>query len=143
VFTQAMGPRPPVQRATMPEPVHPVDPPPPPPIRRTLSDLATTLKPKAARTLSKLNMTGSDNKYFTPSSRPTSPVSAKSNRSFDFEVPGGLPADMPEIEKKRLELQIRVYRARSQMAPHIPLRIFRKPEECIEASQILDKLHIH
>ncbi|KAL0955177.1 hypothetical protein HGRIS_004084 [Hohenbuehelia grisea] len=44
---------------------------------------------------------------------------------------------LPEPERKRAELQVRVYRARTQMPGHIPLRIFRSPEDCIEAEAIL------
>jgi hypothetical protein len=51
-------------------------------------------------------------------------------------------ADLTELEKKREELQMRVYRARIQIPLHIPLRIFRKPEECVEASEKLDTLHV-
>ena len=44
---------------------------------------------------------------------------------------------LTESEKRRKDLQLRVYRARTQMPGHIPLRIFRDPEECVEAQQIL------
>ncbi|KAJ8095014.1 hypothetical protein PM082_010232 [Marasmius tenuissimus] len=44
---------------------------------------------------------------------------------------------IPEGEKKRHELQIRVYRARTALPEHIVLRIFRSPSECVEADAIL------
>ncbi|PPQ85263.1 hypothetical protein CVT25_010036 [Psilocybe cyanescens] len=44
-----------------------------------------------------------------------------------------------DAEKKRNDLQMRVYRARTQMPSHIPLRIFRDPSECVEAKGILDR----
>lgn len=44
---------------------------------------------------------------------------------------------LTESDKRRRDLQLRVYRARTQMPGHIPLRIFRDPEECVEAQQIL------
>jgi hypothetical protein len=34
---------------------------------------------------------------------------------------------------------LRVYRARTQMPSHIPLRVFREPAECVEAQEILDR----
>ncbi|PPQ64719.1 hypothetical protein CVT24_008346 [Panaeolus cyanescens] len=48
-------------------------------------------------------------------------------------------APMSEIEKKRAELQARVYRARNMMPSNIPLRIFRDPGECVEAAEILKR----
>lgn len=47
---------------------------------------------------------------------------------------------MSPTEKKRYELQMRVYKARMTIPSHIPLRIFKAPEECMEAKQILDTL---
>jgi len=49
---------------------------------------------------------------------------------------------MTEHEKKRVELQIRVYRARAQIPPHVHLRVFRKAEECVEVEEILDMTHV-
>ncbi|KAJ7346955.1 hypothetical protein DFH08DRAFT_780713 [Mycena albidolilacea] len=46
---------------------------------------------------------------------------------------------MSEAERKRYDLQLRVWRARTQMPGHIPLRIFRDPRECVEAEEILRK----
>ncbi|KAJ7647005.1 hypothetical protein FB45DRAFT_781417 [Roridomyces roridus] len=43
-----------------------------------------------------------------------------------------------EPERRRNELQLRVWRARTQLPPHIPLRVFRTPAECtVEADEIL------
>ena len=44
---------------------------------------------------------------------------------------------MTEVEKKRYELQMRVYRARMQMPSHIPLRVFREPNECVEVEEVM------
>lgn len=134
------------------------------------SSMKSSGMPKAKRTLSKLSIAagrepaavsaGTGGGYFTSerSGSPTSvtdPInssqrtsyesdssSSSSGKSARWAMPGGIPADMSEAEKKRMELQIRVYRARALMPSHVPLRIFRKPEECVEASEILDKLHI-
>ncbi|KAF8878864.1 hypothetical protein BD779DRAFT_1553564 [Infundibulicybe gibba] len=46
---------------------------------------------------------------------------------------------MTETERKRNELQMRVYRARTLMPGHVPLRIFKKASECVEADEILSK----
>jgi len=48
-------------------------------------------------------------------------------------------SSMTDTEKRRYELQLRVYRARTQMPSHIPLRVFREPSECVEAQEILDR----
>ncbi|CAL1715185.1 unnamed protein product [Somion occarium] len=50
---------------------------------------------------------------------------------------------LSEPEKRQNELQTRVYRARMEVPRHIPLRVFRSPEECFEdAGVILDGLHL-
>lgn len=38
---------------------------------------------------------------------------------------------LSESEKKRQELQMRVYRARTQMPSTVKLRVFRNPSECV------------
>ncbi|KAJ7282956.1 hypothetical protein C8J57DRAFT_1173096 [Mycena rebaudengoi] len=44
-----------------------------------------------------------------------------------------------EADKKRIGLQLRVWRARTQMAGHIHLRVFRSPAECVEVEELLTK----
>ncbi|TFK88425.1 hypothetical protein K466DRAFT_575361 [Polyporus arcularius HHB13444] len=51
-------------------------------------------------------------------------------------------APQSEAERKRAELQSRLWRARMEVPTNIPIRIFREPEECVEANQILDKLQM-
>jgi hypothetical protein len=65
---------------------------------------------------------------------PEHPESARDRRSKD--------AQLSEPERRRMDLQARVHRARALIPPTIPLRIFRDPQECIEAAELLDKLHI-
>ena len=50
---------------------------------------------------------------------------------------------LTDAERKRVELQMRLWRARYDVAPHIPIRIFREPEECVEVEQILDRMQLH
>jgi hypothetical protein len=47
---------------------------------------------------------------------------------------------LTEVQRKRVELQLRIHKARTLAPAHIPLRIFRDPEECVEAGEILDRL---
>jgi hypothetical protein len=47
---------------------------------------------------------------------------------------------LPLAERRRLELQERVYRARLKVPSHIPLRVFTRPEECVEAGRILKEV---
>jgi len=47
---------------------------------------------------------------------------------------------MMEQEKKRTDLQMRVYRARAQIPLHVCLRVFRRAEECVEVWEILDRV---
>jgi hypothetical protein len=49
---------------------------------------------------------------------------------------------LSEPERKRQELQVRVNRARATIPATIPFRVFRDPRECVEAAQLLDKMHI-
>lgn len=49
---------------------------------------------------------------------------------------------MTEAERKQFELQQRVYRARMEIPDRIPLRVFRHPSECVEATQILESLNL-
>ncbi|KAG6334571.1 hypothetical protein ID866_4526 [Astraeus odoratus] len=44
-----------------------------------------------------------------------------------------------EDEKKRWELQSRVYRARSIIPSHIPFRVFEDPRQCVEAERIAEQ----
>jgi hypothetical protein len=44
---------------------------------------------------------------------------------------------LSDAEKKKNGLQMRVYRARTQMPGHVPLRVFRDPKECIEVEEVL------
>ena len=54
---------------------------------------------------------------------------------------GPKPAKMPEAEWKRLELQMRVDRARVNMPQSVKFRLFTNPEECEEAFEVLDWLN--
>ncbi|TCD71779.1 hypothetical protein EIP91_003122 [Steccherinum ochraceum] len=76
-----------------------------------------------------------------PSSYFTRTPSRSSTISSMMGVGGGLPA-MSEAEKKQFDLQTRVYRARVEAPKHVPLRVFRSPEECVEAAEALDRLHL-
>jgi hypothetical protein len=46
---------------------------------------------------------------------------------------------MSDVERKRCDLQMRVYRARVIFDAKIPLRVFRDPQECVEVWEILDR----
>lgn len=85
------------------------------------------------------------------SSKPTSPSSSQLNLSSSnsnlsssplISIPGQLaPSEaqsLPPPARKRYELQMRVYKARLVMPGHIRLRVFRRPEECVEVWGILD-----
>ncbi|KAK7005810.1 hypothetical protein R3P38DRAFT_3404535 [Favolaschia claudopus] len=63
---------------------------------------------------------------------PSTHSSSSSSTTGSFTKGG-----MNEAERKRYDLQLRVWRARTQMPGHVPLRIFRKPVECVEAEEIL------
>jgi hypothetical protein len=48
---------------------------------------------------------------------------------------------MSAAEKRRYDLQMRVYKARNVMPREIPLRVFKKPEECMEETKAILKAH--
>lgn len=116
-----------------------------PSAKRTVSEIASGIKDKPMRAMSKLS-TMSESRtpgvgmppggnYFT-----SSPTPSRQN-SYDAGAPGTYPMEnMTEQERKMFLLQSRIYRARAMIPNHISLRIFRKPEECVEASRLLDKL---
>ncbi|KAJ6594203.1 hypothetical protein B0H19DRAFT_917133 [Mycena capillaripes] len=70
---------------------------------------------------------------------PTSAASIRSNNTAASTSTTQSVQRMSEEERKRYELQLRVWRARTQMPGHIPLRIFRDPAECAEAEEVLKK----
>jgi hypothetical protein len=45
-----------------------------------------------------------------------------------------------DSERKRMDLQARIYKARRSIPAHIPFRVFRHPEECVEALELIDKI---
>ncbi|KAH9893538.1 hypothetical protein C8Q73DRAFT_697378 [Cubamyces lactineus] len=49
---------------------------------------------------------------------------------------------MSDAEKKRWELQTRLWKARLDVPLHVPIRVFREPEECVEVDEILDRLQV-
>jgi hypothetical protein len=50
--------------------------------------------------------------------------------------------NMTELEKKRIDLQMRVYKVQVQVSSNIHLWVFRQAEECVEASELLNKANI-
>ncbi|KAF9499558.1 hypothetical protein BDN71DRAFT_1441689 [Pleurotus eryngii] len=107
-------------------------------------------------------LTSEPERYLSPSAHSaTTPTSAKLSDAWKSKTGGSTesgvsarPASissstsasvssaylrMSEPEKKKFDLQTRVYRARTQMPGHIPLRVFRSPEECVEAEFILSR----
>ena len=54
---------------------------------------------------------------------------------------GPKPAKMPDAEWKRLELQMRVDRARMNIPQSVRFRLFVNPEECTEAFEALDQVN--
>jgi len=159
----------PVKRGSVPVAIEHV-PPIARPLRRSMSEMAARVKP--SRTLAKLNLTtsnisngsgsSSSTGFFTSSSPTTSPkpISPSRNKTLSYDADGSsnfpttppgsyFPEDSPtsyvvisEQERKKAELQMRVYKARAQMPPHVYLRVFRKAEECVEGKKILDELHV-
>ncbi|KAF8813021.1 hypothetical protein BYT27DRAFT_7181978 [Phlegmacium glaucopus] len=68
-------------------------------------------------------------------STPDSSASSLLNDNINYGGANG--GKMTEAEKKRYELQTRVYRARTQIPSHIVLRVFRDPSECVEVEAVM------
>ena len=60
----------------------------------------------------------------------------------EVQTPTRSQSQMSEAERKREELQSRLWRARLDVPPQVPIRIFREPEECVEVHEILDRLQM-
>ncbi|EPQ56666.1 hypothetical protein GLOTRDRAFT_138333 [Gloeophyllum trabeum ATCC 11539] len=82
------------------------------------------------------------------SSSSTTSSASSSRRSSRAWMPGSSRQNsmnyaVSEAERKRQELQMRIWRARREVPQHIRLRVFRRPEECVEAFEILGRLEVH
>jgi Uncharacterized conserved protein (DUF2183) len=93
-------------------------------------------------TSSSSSSSGSGTKSVTPSGSPRIPPSRLSPSVYSLSSGASRlrRSSLPEQERRRIELQTRVWRARTLVPVHIPLRIFRKPEECVEAWEILERM---
>ncbi|KAJ7495911.1 hypothetical protein B0H11DRAFT_2001197 [Mycena galericulata] len=95
-----------------------------------------------------VNMTPSPATPASASSQPpATPASARSLGAASVRTLGSASTNsmsptqqrVLDTERKRNELQLRVWRARTQMPGHIPLRVFRAPAECVEAEEMLTR----
>jgi len=66
------------------------------------------------------------------------PTTGEIDTSVDL---GPKPPKMSDAEWKRVELQMRVDRARVNMPQSVKFRLFMSPEECVEAFEVLDWLN--
>ncbi|KAI0766663.1 hypothetical protein BD413DRAFT_664876 [Trametes elegans] len=79
----------------------------------------------------------------TPSSFPLRGSRGRSRRRWArARATEGAPQGMSDAEKKRWELQMRLWKARLEVAPQIPIRVFREPEQCVEVEEVLDRLQV-
>ena len=75
-----------------------------------------------------------------PARSPTEEESSTGESDISVGL-GPKPAKMPDVEWKRLELQMRVDRARVNIPQNVRFRLFVNPEECAEAFEVLDQLN--
>lgn len=45
---------------------------------------------------------------------------------------------LSESERKRVNLQTRLWKACAEVPTNVPIRVFRDPLECVEAFQVID-----
>jgi len=74
-----------------------------------------------------------------PSITAASLYSQRTSSLSSLQASNSRQSSLSDPEKRRVQLQLRVYSARTQMPGHIPLRVFREPTECVEAQEILDR----
>jgi hypothetical protein len=81
----------------------------------------------------------------SPVNTSSSPSSSMSSSSFPplRSVFPRRTRTLSDLERRRNELQIRVWKARMLVPAHVPLRVFRQPEECVEAAEILERICGH
>ena len=65
------------------------------------------------------------------------------NQSQSATTPTTMPTlthrmTLSESEKKRMQLQARLWKACAEVPTNVVIRVFRDPQECVEASQVID-----
>ncbi|KAI0048769.1 hypothetical protein FA95DRAFT_1009643 [Auriscalpium vulgare] len=70
---------------------------------------------------------------------PPSPTPSLSDSGSSSGSSKASQASLSESEKRRVGLQLRVWKARQEMPPRVVLRVFREPEECVEAGEALQE----
>ncbi|KIM44765.1 hypothetical protein M413DRAFT_442723 [Hebeloma cylindrosporum] len=98
-----------------------------------LSNSSPMISPSSA------NVTNQQPKPTPPPSLTAASLYSQPTTSSSSHASNGKQASLSDAEKRRVQLQLRVYRARTQMPSHIPLRVFREAAECVEAQEILDR----
>lgn len=96
--------------------------------------ITANLRPNFRQTLSSQSL---PQRTYGQQQEGSSSGSTSSSFNTAINYGGANGGKMTEVEKKRYELQMRVYRARTQMPSHIVLRIFREPSECVEVEEML------
>lgn len=97
-----------------------------------------------SRSSSRLNGAGATDGYFgtgvvTAEPEPMPGMAVPTPSSARSQTPSGSTGFQSPAERKRQELQLRVWNARLHTPPRIPLRVFRYPEECVEQADKLVK----
>ncbi|TBU47533.1 hypothetical protein BD309DRAFT_988005 [Dichomitus squalens] len=69
------------------------------------------------------------------------PGSQAERRESGFYSQAQLSTPLPDMGKMA-DLQMRLWKARLDVPPQIPLRVFREPEECVEVDEVLEKLQV-
>ncbi|KAG7444523.1 uncharacterized protein BT62DRAFT_971263 [Guyanagaster necrorhizus] len=109
--------------------------------RRTSSGAFSATYAVRTPTTSRKDSSRPNNDYFAyPLTDEPDSIAEKESSGLFFTSNSRMPSTPPrlmEAEKKKLELQMRIYSARAMIPKHIPFRVFRSPEDCVEIHQIL------
>ncbi|KAK0440941.1 uncharacterized protein EV420DRAFT_1580999 [Desarmillaria tabescens] len=108
--------------------------------RRSTSGTYSTMYAVRTPTTSRKESSQANSDYFAYplTDEPDSIAEKESSGSGSYFLSNPrTPSRLTEAERKQIELQMRVYSARAMIPKHIPFRVFRSPEDCVEMHQVL------
>ncbi|KAJ7077316.1 hypothetical protein B0H15DRAFT_915401 [Mycena belliarum] len=101
----------------------------------TAKPLSSEPEPISKMTPRPLSLVGGADVRFPPT--PTASSIRSTNTAASSSTASSTQRAVLDAERRRNDLQLRVWRARTQMPGQVSLRVFRSPAECVEAEEIL------
>ncbi|EAU90117.2 hypothetical protein CC1G_12228 [Coprinopsis cinerea okayama7 len=105
-----------------------------------LADIATRRSQRTGDAASSISTSSSSSSRFSyDGSDPNDPSAGHAFKARFERVTRQMNTAVTVEDRRRAELQLRVWQARTVMPDWVVLRVFRHPEECVEAQEILDR----